>query len=340
DDLRAGLAALRAAGAPLRGVVHAAGVLDDGILLRQDAGRLREVAAPKTDGARLLRAALAGADLDFLLLFSSAAATHGTLGQGGYAAANAALDALAHTWRREGLPVTSVAWGAWAGTGMTAHLSRQDLDRLAAHGVGALAPREAADLLDRVLAEPVPAHVLALRTAPAAARPAVDRGSWHPRPESLGAYAAPASGDEKALTELWEEAFRIRPVGVEDDFFALGGDSMLALTITTRARRRGLAVKESDFFRSPTVRGLLSAARDGAEAVPAADRDPRGGPDAATPALSEESRALLRGRLSGGPRTQRARPVSPLLAARLRAAAGGGERSRTTTTSESGEAQS
>ncbi|MFF0459371.1 type I polyketide synthase [Streptomyces mexicanus] len=340
DALRAALAALRADGPPLRGVVHAAGVLDDGILLRQDAGRLREVAAPKTDGARLLRAALAGTDLDFLLLFSSAAATHGTLGQGGYAAANAALDALAHAWRREGLPVTSVAWGAWAGTGMTAHLSRQDLDRLAEQGVGALAPGEAAELLDRVLAEPVPAHVLALRTAPAAARPAVDRGSWHPRPESLGAYAAPASGDEKALAELWEEAFRIRPIGVEDDFFALGGDSMLALTITTRARRRGLAVKESDFFRSPTVRGLLSAGRDGAEAVPAADRDPRGGPDAATPALSEESRALLRGRLSGGPRTQRARPVSPLLAARLRAAAGGGERSRTTTTSESGEAQS
>ncbi|MGW3496800.1 SDR family NAD(P)-dependent oxidoreductase [Streptomyces sp. NPDC001020] len=339
EALRAALAALRDDGPPLRGVVHAAGVLDDGILVRQDADRLREVAAPKTAAARLLRVELEGTDLDFLLLFSSAAATHGTLGQGGYAAANAGLDALAHRWRSEGLPVTSVAWGAWANTGMAAGLTPEDLDRLLGQGIGALAPEEAAELLDRVLREPVPAHVLALRTAPAAPPAAVDHTSPHPRPEGIGEYAAPATGDEKALAELWEEAFRIRPVGVEDDFFALGGDSMLALTIVTRARRRGLTLKESDFFRSPTVRGLLRAERD-TEAVRAEDE--ADGADAATPRLSEESRALLHGRLRGGQARDTALAVSPLLAARLRAAADRPpERSRTSTTSdEAKEAQS
>ncbi|MEE4492735.1 type I polyketide synthase [Streptomyces sp. BE230] len=339
EALCAALAELRADGPPLRGVVHAAGVLDDGILVRQDAGRLREVAAPKTAGARTLRAALEGADLDFLLLFSSAAGTYGTLGQGGYAAANAALDALAHSWRREGLPVTSVAWGAWADTGMTTRLASRDLDRLAAQDIGVLAPQEAAGLLDRVLAEPVPAHVLALRTAPPVAPAAVDHGSWHPRPAGLGAYQAPTGSEEETLAELWQEVFRIRPIGVEDDFFALGGDSMMALAITTRARRRSLTLKESEFFRSPTVRGLLRARGD-VEAEPQEPVRSEGAGDAATPVLSEASRVLLLDQLSGS--TQEAPgPVPSLLAARLRAAGGRlPERTRTSTHFEAGEAQS
>ncbi|KKJ03309.1 hypothetical protein XF14_29160 [Burkholderia gladioli] len=104
--------------------MHAAGVLDDARLVDQDAARLRRVAAPKLDGARHLLDALAGASpaapLDFVWLFSSITALHGGAGQANYAAANAALDALARRRRAEGRPALSLCLGAVAGEGMAA----------------------------------------------------------------------------------------------------------------------------------------------------------------------------------------------------------------------------
>src|SRR5581483_446136 len=88
---------------PLRGIVHAAGVLDDGVLLRQDWDRFQKVLAPKVDGAWNLHAATAEQDLDFFVLFSSIASLFGSAGQGNYVAANAFLDALAHARRARGL---------------------------------------------------------------------------------------------------------------------------------------------------------------------------------------------------------------------------------------------
>ena len=79
---------------PLRGVVHAAGVLDDGVLSEQSAERFARVMAPKVEGACHLDGLTRSADLDFFVLFSSVAGTLGSAGQGGYAAANACLDAL------------------------------------------------------------------------------------------------------------------------------------------------------------------------------------------------------------------------------------------------------
>ncbi|MFI5883475.1 SDR family NAD(P)-dependent oxidoreductase [Streptomyces sp. NPDC051554] len=352
QSLVTGLTALRDEAPPLRGIVHAAGVLDDGVLIRQDAQSLRSAAAPKTTGAERLREALGGQELDFFLLFSSAAAAAGTLGQGAYAAANAYLDALAERWRAEGLPVTSIAWGAWADTGMAAGLNEEHLHRLADRGVGTLRPAQALRLLDRVLSEDAPAYVIALRatrTAPSPAGPRHEEDTeHHPRPDGLGPYVPPENGREKAHVSLWEEALRIRPVGVEDDFFALGGDSMLALTITARARRLGLPVRENDFFSHPTVRGLVnSRTATEPELINATHGNdgPEAPADAATPALSRTGRELLLNRMSGTPATS---PPHPLLAGRLREAATGLARntpqrppvSDASSTPEPGEAQS
>src|SRR5262249_32324326 len=105
---------------PLRGIVHAAGVLDDGVLLKQSWGRFERVLAPKLLGAWNLHTQTRGLPLDFFVLFSSLASVLGSPGQGNYAAGNAFLDALAHHRQSQGLPALSVNWALWAEAGMAA----------------------------------------------------------------------------------------------------------------------------------------------------------------------------------------------------------------------------
>jgi acyl carrier protein len=112
-DLPGGIAALR-------GVIHAAGVLDDGVLLQQEWNQFRRVLAPKVDGAWHLHRLSAKAPLDFFVLFSSVASILGGAGQGNHAAANAFEDALAFARRAKGLPGTSINWGSWASIGSAA----------------------------------------------------------------------------------------------------------------------------------------------------------------------------------------------------------------------------
>ncbi|MBO3679553.1 type I polyketide synthase [Streptomyces sp. NEAU-YJ-81] len=103
---------------PLRGVVHAAGVLDDGVLDGLSVDRVAGVLGAKVAGARQLHELTAHLDLDAFVLFSSFAGVMGGAGQGAYAAANAHLDALAVLRRGAGLAGTAVAWGPWAEAGM------------------------------------------------------------------------------------------------------------------------------------------------------------------------------------------------------------------------------
>ncbi|MEO1083007.1 MAG: KR domain-containing protein, partial [Acidobacteriota bacterium] len=106
---------------PIRGVVHAAGVTADRLLVNMDDDVLAAPMRPKVLGAWLLHSVLAEEELDFFVLFSSAAALLGSFhGQAGYAAGNAFLDALADHRRAAGLPATSIAWGTWGEVGMVA----------------------------------------------------------------------------------------------------------------------------------------------------------------------------------------------------------------------------
>ncbi|GLV85498.1 polyketide synthase [Streptomyces lavendulae subsp. lavendulae] len=142
---------------PLTGVVHAAGVTDDGVVPSLTPERVRRVFDPKVAGALHLDELTRGLDLSAFVLFSSAAGVFGNAGQGNYAAANAALDALAHTRRAAGLPGLSLAWGLWASTGtMTAGLAEADHRRIGRSGLVALETEEGLGLLDRALGSPEP----------------------------------------------------------------------------------------------------------------------------------------------------------------------------------------
>jgi acyl carrier protein len=134
---------------PLRGVVHAAGVLDDGILQRLDERRLRDVMAPKVEGAWNLHALTHDAALDFFVLFSSAASLLGSPGQAHYAAANAFLDALAWHRRARGRPALSINWGPWDEIGLVNR--REQRRHLTRHGIEAIPADEGIRTLSHLL---------------------------------------------------------------------------------------------------------------------------------------------------------------------------------------------
>ncbi|HEV3290604.1 MAG TPA: beta-ketoacyl synthase N-terminal-like domain-containing protein, partial [Streptosporangiaceae bacterium] len=152
EQVAALLAGVKAeGGAPLRAVLHTAGVLDDGVLDRLDASRLAGVWAAKAAGAAYLDELTAGLDLDAFVLCSSAAAILGSPGQGNYAAANAFLDALAQNRRGRGLAGTSVAWGPWAGGGV-AEANQAVKERLRRGPLPEMDPGLAMKALKQVLA--------------------------------------------------------------------------------------------------------------------------------------------------------------------------------------------
>jgi amino acid adenylation domain-containing protein len=136
----------------LCGIVHSAGVLDDGVLAQQTPERFRAVMAPKALGALLLHELTRDFALDFFVCFSSATSILGAGGQANYAAANAFLDAFAHHRSALGLPTTSVNWGPWAETGMAASMSERDQRRQQERGWGMIGVDTGLDLLGRLLA--------------------------------------------------------------------------------------------------------------------------------------------------------------------------------------------
>ncbi|WP_073935518.1 type I polyketide synthase [Streptomyces sp. CB02400] len=288
---------------PLTGVVHTAGVLDDGIVPALTAGRLERVLRPKADAALALHELTRGRDLAMFALFSSVAGTFGSAGQANYAAANCVLDALARHRRRLGLPGTSIAWGPWRQSeGMTAHLTDTDLRRMARSGFGPLEADEGLALFDAAVAGDDPV-VVAARLEPAALSggdPAEGR-SRPPVPGAAGtggggallgrrlAAAPPGERGGLLLTEVRALAASVlgHPEGTAaidgDDLLAdLGLDSLAAVDLRNLlVTSTGLTLPPTLLFDFPTPRAVAAelAERYAREAVPPGDLAGLGTPE-------------------------------------------------------------
>ncbi len=263
---------------PLSMVVHAAGVLDDGLLPSLTPERVDRVFAPKVDAAWHLHELTTDLDLSAFVLFSSAAGAFGAAGQGSYAAANSFLDALAAHRREQGLPGISMAWGQWAAaSGMVGQLKEADLARLARLGIAALSPEEglecfdAARAMDDALAIPVRLDLAALRAqARAGMTPALLRGlirssSRRPRDEAGGSLARRLAGvapqeHGRVVFELVRAETAIvlghaTPEAVDGQraFKDLGFESLTAVELRNRlAAATGLRLPATLVFDHPT----------------------------------------------------------------------------------------
>ena len=136
---------------PLKGVIHCAGVIDDGVISDRDWNNFSNVLNPKVGGAWNLHELTQKYDLESFILFSSASSLLGSAGQINYCAANAFLDVLAHARRSQGLPAIAINWSAWQNTGLASDV--RTINSLKQKGIGAIAPGLAIDILEQLLSE-------------------------------------------------------------------------------------------------------------------------------------------------------------------------------------------
>jgi myxalamid-type polyketide synthase MxaE and MxaD len=260
---------------PLAGVVHAAGVIDDGLLLNQTSERFLRVCDPKVQGTWNLHEATAKRPLDFFILFSSVAAVLGSPGQSNYAAANAFLDAMGSVCRNAGLPALVVNWGAWSGAGMAGRVQGGGA-RLGLKGLRPMMPPECLDAMERSI------ETMAVQTI-------VTRCDWEALASQLGVRAtlvsrlrvsrslapagntapcirseleaAPASQQRQLLIEyLRRQALRVLDLpqdfdlGLHRPLIAFGLDSLMAVELgNLLSAELGICLSSTVVFDHPTL---------------------------------------------------------------------------------------
>ena len=330
SDVERLLAEVAASLPPLSGIVHTAGVLDDGVLVQQDWARFERVMAPKVGGAWNLHELTAGLPLDFFVLFSSASAVLGSAGQTNYAAANAFMDALAHERRAHGLPAVSINWGAWSVSGMAASLEERDRKRWSEQGMAAMDPAAALGaFLELLESERAQIAVLDMDWdrygEQAGRRPFLD-GLCQSSPHQASAPAAPAGrlrqeiegAQPRARRNVLRDRVRehaLKVLGLPPSFElddrqglrGVGLDSLLALELRNRLQSDVAASLPATFaFDFPTVADMTRHLADdvlllGSPAVGVAEQGPAA--DAALDELDQMSdemaEALLNAELSG-----------------------------------------
>ncbi len=284
DQLAEVLAEIQQKLPPLRGVIHAAGVLDDRPLLAQDWPSFAKVMAPKISGAWNLHVLTQELPLAFFVMFSSAAALLGSPGQSNYAAANAFMDSLAHHRRGLGLPALSINWGPWAEAGMAAALGEAHQNRFASQGIKPIPLAEGLRLFGRLLAETRPQIAVLplqwqtlLANLPAGSEPPLlapllqeMRGrpltaAAQPRPELLEKLAKTAAKNRSQVVFAHVLAEACRVLGIDpaeapdphQPLQELGLDSLMAVELRNAlAAALGQALPPTLLFEYPTIASL------------------------------------------------------------------------------------
>lgn len=281
---------------PIGAVIHTAGVAGDGFLLRKDDEAFEDVVAPKLEGARLLHRLTLGDPVRHFVLASSRTALAGAAGQSDYTAANAALDSFARWRAAQGLPALSLAWNTWAETGMAARA-----------GISApfmLSPDQAGDALLRALASGAEHVILSMPGEPLSAAP-------EPSASRTSTAALPMAARDMAGRPV-PEVVRVvmeRVLGYEDrltpddDFYALGGDSLSGMRIVTAINAAlGASVGLADLLSCSRIGAFCARVSELLENGASAAR-PASAPAMPDYPVSREQLAVLRAETVSGPHT-------------------------------------
>lgn len=293
----------------LHGIIHAAGVAGGGLIERLTTEALEAELAPKALGALVLEEIARSSGADFVLLCSSVTALSGGLGRAGYAAANAFLDAFAQASTRKAGPYTvSVNLDRWRKVGMAARAEA----RLLSLGIDdvildGMTPAQGQEVFHRVLGQSaLPQVIVSVR--PLRDLPKDDEGAILARRLGVGEAVTGSPGNEPRrgaeakgaasreslsleavtaqMTAIWARAFGLDSMDPQKDFFALGGESLLALQILNRVRDTfGVELSLRAFFERPTVAALAERVHLGQDPPPAR-------PEPALTALPRRARQL------------------------------------------------
>lgn len=250
---------------PVHGVYHTAGVKGDGLIRFKTKEMAMEVLKPKVMGTNAIEDVFAKRTLDFMMLFSSLATVTQEAGQSDYIAANCYLDAYADWATREypNRKTISVHWDSWKSVGM-AHKALLDKPERRIFFKNMITTSQAMEIMELALGSEEKQLIISagnLHKRKQVVRKAnQEELVWealkanvkYDRPELSTDFIAPESEMEKHIAAIWAEAFSIKEVGIQDDFFELGGDSLYAIGVVNELKKY-YQMDMTDIYNYPTI---------------------------------------------------------------------------------------
>lgn len=256
----------------IHGVIHAAGILRDGVMQLKTREVAETVLSPKVEGAWVLYDLMKDLNPDILVLFSSISSVVSFHGQSDYRGANAFLDAFAHFANRQSrFRTMTINWPAWREVGLLTELQPPTglEDWKAAALDRAILTRDGLDIFQRALASGLPQIVASPRDLavvseearqPLLGPPAVSPAALPVTAGRDRPVTAPRDDLERTVASIWSAVLGISPIGRDEPFAELGGHSLLAMQIVARIRNTfELSFTLRQFFEHPTVAGLSGA---------------------------------------------------------------------------------
>ncbi|MEH2082693.1 MAG: beta-ketoacyl synthase N-terminal-like domain-containing protein [Nostoc sp.] len=255
----------------IHGVIHAAAVYGGGMIQLTTKEAAGNALAPKVKGTRVLEALFKDTELDLFVLCSSLSSFLGTPGMMDYTAENAFFDAFAHYSASADTVTRSINWGLWNDLGMAVAVEARHQQITGEELTTGMTSEEGVEAFRRILhSSTVPQVIVStqdfqamiqLQESPKSLEERlvqVSRAkSTHPRPSLGNAYVAPSNEVECTLVDIWQQLFGLDKIGIHDDFFELGGDSLFSTIFVSRLRQTfELELSYQIIFNAPTVAEL------------------------------------------------------------------------------------
>ncbi|HEX2927571.1 MAG TPA: SDR family NAD(P)-dependent oxidoreductase [Ruminiclostridium sp.] len=258
----------------INGIIHTAGVVGNGVIQLKKKEMVEKVFSPKIKGTLVLDNIFKEKDLDFMVICSSISSALREFGQVDYVAANLFLDSYARyaSLRYKNTFTLSINWDTWIDTGILLDAIVKMQEGMAEFFKDGLTAEEGIECFGRLLQANEPQiavstkdlnreiELIAKEFNAKRVKNLLNSGRKYPRPELSCEYAAPSNETEHKIASVWEELFRIDKVGVRDNFYELGGDSLIAFSLVSELQKH-FVINVTDIYDYPTISALAEKLR-------------------------------------------------------------------------------